>query len=147
MDSSKPLVQKYTVRVPGYAQKTGKRLFIQPGFFNHGIGPIFSSSTRKYDIFFGSPWSEIDQVQIKWPDGFDLDNADAPGDVGDPKKIGLLNIVIAADRPAKVLKYDRKFHFGGGGNVLFDAAVYKPLKDLFDAFNKADTHTITLKQN
>jgi hypothetical protein len=31
-DSSKPLVEKFHVRVPNYAQKTGKRLFLQPQF-------------------------------------------------------------------------------------------------------------------
>ena len=146
MDSSKPVVQKYSVRVPNYAQKTGKRLFLQPGYFTYGASPLFASATRKYDVFFGSPWSEVDSIQIKWPDGYDLDHAESPGDVGDPNKIGLLKVDVAVDKTHKVLKYDRKFHFGGGGGILFDAALYKPIKGMFDAFNKSDTHTITLKQ-
>ena len=40
----------------------------------------------------------------------------------------------------------RNFYFGGGGRVLFPVSVYQPLKNLFDEFHKADTHTITLRQ-
>lgn len=146
MDGSKPLVQKYKIRVPGYAEKTGKRLFLQPGFFKHGSSPVFSSSTRKYDILFSYPWSEDDTVEIKLPAGFELDSADSPGDVGDPRKIGGLVVKISIDKPNHTLKYKRNFHFGGGGHVQFGPEMYQPLKGMFDAFNKADTHTITLKQ-
>jgi len=145
-DSSKPLVKKYTVRVPNYAQKTGKRMFLQPGFFEYGESPVFSSSTRKYDLFFQYPWSEEDRVEITYPKNFDLDNADAPGQVADKRNIGSLNIKIGVTRDNNLLVYDRKFHFGGGGNVLFDAAMYQPLKGMFDSFHTADAHTLTLKQ-
>ncbi|MEQ1643921.1 MAG: DUF3857 domain-containing protein, partial [Pyrinomonadaceae bacterium] len=66
-DSSKPLVFKYKVRVPNYAQKTGKRLFIQPGFFEYGKNAVFSGAGRKYDIVFSYPWSDADSVDITWP--------------------------------------------------------------------------------
>src|SRR5687768_5192264 len=97
-DSSKPLVQRYKIRVPNYAQKTGKRLFIQPGFFEYGAEPLFSSGTRKYDIFFQYPWSEADKIAIQLPPNFTLDNADAPGTVADARKIGSLSITIAVNK-------------------------------------------------
>ncbi|MEJ7849483.1 MAG: DUF3857 domain-containing protein [Pyrinomonadaceae bacterium] len=145
-ESAKPLVHQYKIRVPGYAQKTGKRLFIQPGFFEHGSDSLFSSASRKYDIFFRYPWSESDKIAIELPAGFDLDNADAPAPIADPQKIASLNIKLAIDKTKPTLKYERQFHFGGGGNVLFPAAAYPAVKGLFDAFQKSETHTITLKQ-
>jgi hypothetical protein len=45
-DPSKPLVYQYKIRIPNYAQKTGKRLFLQPGFFEYGAAPMFSTATR-----------------------------------------------------------------------------------------------------
>lgn len=144
--SEKPFVYQYKIRVPNYAQKTGKRLFLQPGFFEYGVNPLFSSATRKYDIFFQFPWSETDDIEIELPKGFDLDNADAPQTVADPSRIGSLDVNMRIDRQAGLLKYNRQFHFGGGGNVLFPASAYQPVKNLFDEFHKADTHTITLKQ-
>ncbi len=146
-DPEKPFIYQFNVRVPGYAQKTGKRLFLQPGFFEYGVAPVFSSATRKYPIFFRFPWSENDDIEIELPKGFALDNADAPLPVADPANIGSLQINIAIDQDHGVLKYKRKFHFGRGGNTLFEANAYGPVKAMFDAFNKSDTHTITLKQN
>lgn len=145
-DGTKPLIQRYKIRVPNYAQKTGKRLFVQPSFFKYGTSPIFSSSTRKYDIFFRYPWSESDTIDIKWPAGFDLDSPDSPATVADAQKIGSLVTRITAVKAENRLNYSRKFHFGGGGAILFGVENYQVLKTMFDQFNKADTHTITLKQ-
>lgn len=145
-NSEKPFVYQYKVRVPNYAQKTGKRLFLQPGFFEYGANPLFSSATRKYDIFFRYPWSESDDIEIELPKGFDLDNADTPSAAGDSGKITSLDINMGFNRQTGILTYNRRFYFGGGGNILFPATAYKPIKDMFDGFHKSDTHTITLKQ-
>src|ERR1044072_2571402 len=63
-DSSKPFVYKYHVRVPEYAQRTGKRLFFQPGYFQKGISALFSAGTRSYPVYFHYPWSEEDKITI-----------------------------------------------------------------------------------
>jgi hypothetical protein len=144
-DSSKPLIYSFKIRVRTYAQNTGNQLFFQPGFFEYGANPVFSSATRTHNIYFPYPWSEQDEIEIEMPKGFRLDNADSPGAVADPSKIGLLNISISVVN-ANMLNYNRKFHFGGGGKILFPVSVYEPMKNLFDMFHKADTHTITLKQ-
>ena len=145
-EPNKPFTYQYKVRVPNYAQRTGKRLFLQPGFFEYGENPTFSTATRKYDVYFNYPWSENDLVEIDLPQGFSLDNADAPDELSDAQKIGSLKIRIGVDKAGNFLKYERKFHFGGGGLILFPVGTYQPLKSMFDAFHKADTHTITLKQ-
>jgi hypothetical protein len=145
-DPTKPLIKRYKVKMSDYAQKTGKRLFLQPGFFEYGVPPVFAAATRKYDIFFQYPWSENDTITIKYPKTYDLDNADAPNKVADPQDIGSLDIRIRVNRTDNELYYDRKFHFGGGGNTLFKVENYAALKGMFDAFQKSDSHTITLKQ-
>ena len=145
-DNTKPLVKQFKVRIPGYAQKTGKRLFLQPGFFDYGTSALFSSGTRKYDVYFRFPWSENDAFAIELPQGFDLDSADAPAPIADGQKISSLDVNMAIDRSTNVLRYERNFYFGEGGRVLFPAASYTALKGLFDAFYKSDTHVITLKQ-
>lgn len=146
-DTTKPLVKKFKVHIPSYAQRTGKRLFLQPGFFEYGSGAVFSSASRKYDIFFRYPWSENDTITIELPKGFALDSADAPAVVADPSKIGSLDIKMSINPTTNVLSYNRKFHFGGGGNIFFSSSAYQPVKNLFDMFQSADSHTLTLKQN
>jgi len=146
-DSYKPLTYTFSIRIPNYAQKTGKRLFLQPGFFEYGTEAVFSSATRVNQIYFPYPWSENDELEIELPRNFALDNADAPGKVEDPQKIGSLQVTISIDKPRNAIKYQRKFHFGGSNNILFPANAYIPVKNMFDAFYKADNHTVTLKQN
>ncbi len=145
-DPEKPFAYSYKVRVPNYAQRTGKRLFVQPGFFEYGEEPVFSSAKRKYDVYFHYPWAERDTVEIRLPKNFALDSADTPAPLADPQKIGGLTIKMGTDKDQTFLSYDRDFHFGAVNALNFPVSAYQPLKNMFDAFHKADTHTITLKQ-
>lgn len=144
-DVVKPFVYAYHVRVPGYAQRTGKRLFLQPAFFQHGIGPLFATSTRKYPVYFHYPWSEDDTVTIELPTGFALDNPDkpAPFGAGDLTKY---NVQILITKDARKMIYKRSFFFGAGGALFYPTQNYAQLKQYFDQVNKNDNHTITLKQ-
>ena len=144
-DSAKPLAYSFHLRVPGYAQRTGKRLFLQPSVFRHGIAPMFTSAQRKQSVYFHYPWSEKDDVEIELPEGFALDNADKPG----PFSAGAIsqykiNLGVSADGHKLMLQ--REFFFGAGGNIMFPGTSYPQLKLLFDQLNKNDEHTISLKQ-
>jgi hypothetical protein len=145
-DPVKPLVHAFHIRVPGYAQRTGKRLFLQPAFFQRGLRPLFSDSARQYPVYFHYPWLEEDEVTIELPAGFSLDNADAPAPFsGGP--VGEYNATIGITKDGRTLHFKRSFFFGGGGNILFPVAVYPQLKNFFDVLNTQDSHTITLKQS
>ncbi len=145
-DPVKPFVYAFHIRVPGYAQRTGKRLFLQPAFFERGRGALFTSADRKNMVYFNYPWSEQDDVEFELPTGFALDNADAPA----PFAAGAIckyDVALAVTKDRRQLVYRRKFFFGGGGNgLLFPATSYPQLKLLFDMLHKSDDHTITLKQ-
>jgi hypothetical protein len=143
-DQIKPFTYTYHVRVPGYAQRTGKRLFLQPAFFEHGIGPLFTAGERRYQIYFHYPWSEQDEVNIDLPAGFTLDNADAPTPVA-AGSVSQYRVNLGVTQDKKTLVYKRSFFFGGGNNIMFPSASYTGLKQLFDAVNERDNHTITLK--
>jgi hypothetical protein len=145
-DQFKPFTYSYHVRVPAYAQRTGKRLFLQPGFFEHGIEPLFSSSSRKFDIYFHYPWSEHDEVWIDLPAGFVLDNADTPAPFG-AAEISHYTVKIGATDDGKTIRYLRDFFFGGGSKIIFPTTSYQGIKQLFDAVHTADNHTLTLKMN
>jgi hypothetical protein len=145
-DQSKHFTYSYHVRVPGYAQRTGKRLFLQPAFFEHGIEPLFSSSSRKFDVYFHYPWSEHDEVWIDLPAGFSLDSADAPAPFG-ASQISQYSVKIGTTADNKTLRYLRDFYFGGSGSIFFPMTSYAGIKNLFDAVHTADNHTLTLKMN
>ncbi len=146
-ENSKPLTYQYKISIKNYGQKTGKRIFVQPGFFEYGSPAVFSSATRNYGVYFPFPWSESDDIEIKLPKDFLLDNVQAPGDVSDPSKIGSLKVQLYIDKTNNILIYKRAFHFGGDGNILFPVDTYTPIKALFDAFQKSDSHTLSLKRS
>jgi hypothetical protein len=145
-DQTKPFVYDFHIVVPGYAQRTGKRLLLQPSFFQQGKGALFSASERKYPIYFHYPWSEQDEVLIELPEGFSLDNAEAPQAItaGDTSSV---KFEIGVTRDQKFIYFKRDFHFGGSkGTILFPVDTYANLKRLFDAYHQADGHTLSLKQ-
>lgn len=145
IDPVKPFTYVYHIRVPGYAQRTGKRIFLQPAFFQRGLDPQFSASERKNSVYFHYPWSEEDEVSIELPTGYALDSADAPapfsgGAVSEYKPS------VAISKDGKILIYRRNFFFGGGGNIVFPVGSYGQLKNYFELVHKQDGHVITLKQ-
>ena len=144
-DHEQPLVISYHVRFPGYAQRTGKRIFLQPAFFQYGRGPLFATASRKYPIYFHYPWSENDLVEINMPKGYALDNADAPAPFGSGE-ISQYKPMLSVASDGSMLVYKRTFFFGGGGNVLFPVESYPQVKQYFDTVHKQDGHTIALKQ-
>jgi hypothetical protein len=64
-DREQPIIESYHVRVPGYAQRIGKRLFFEPGYFQHGKPPLLSASTRVHPVYFPYPWVEDDKVTYR----------------------------------------------------------------------------------
>jgi hypothetical protein len=144
-DPVKPFTYSFDIRIPGYAQRTGKRLFIQPAFFQKGLEPLFKTSERRYPIYFHYPWSEQDNVTIDLPKGYVLDNADAP----QPFAAGTISkytVKIQAAKDGSFLIYDRNFYFGGDESIIFPTSSYGQLKKYFDVLHERDNHTITLKQ-
>ena len=147
-DPTKPFTYSYHVRVPGYAQRTGKRLFIQPAFFERGRTSVFTATDRRYPIYFSYPWSEQDDLEIALPAGFALDSADAPAPITPEmtQNICAQDIKISINKDTRTLHYHRTFFFGGHDSILFPVTGYVGLKQLFDIVQKSDDHTITLKQ-
>ena len=146
-DPDKPFVYSYHIRIPDYAQRTGKRLFLQPAFFQKGLGPRFPVATRKHEVYFHYPWSEEDYVEIALPEGFALDNAESPAPIS-AGAISNYEPSAGITNDGRTLVYTRKFYFGQGGSagLLFPVNTYPALKQYFDSVNKQDEHTIALKQ-
>ncbi len=141
-DPLKPFVYIYKVKAPGYAERTGKRLFLQPAFFQKGVAQIFPGSTRQQDIYFHFPWMEDDYVEISLPDGFALDNPEAPGS-HDFGAAGSYDTSIGITKDQKVLVYKRKLKFSA---MMLPKTNYAAVKRAFDAIHQADNHAVTLKQ-
>jgi hypothetical protein len=121
-------------------------LFFQPNVFEHSSQPLFTASARKYDVYIDYPYSYQDEFTIELPDGFTLENADVPAPIKDQAGISSHNTSIGVSTDGKTLIYKRSFSFGNNGYIRFPASSYPAVKGLFEAFNKADSHQLTLRQ-
>jgi transglutaminase-like putative cysteine protease len=145
-DPDKPFRYTFKVRVPGYASRTGKRIFVQPNVFERGSKPIFESAARRYEVYFQYPYSEQDELTIELPAGYELESPDAPERVADSGGISANDVQIFVSNDKKLISYKRNFAFGNKGVLRFKVDSYQALKGLFEAFYKANTHALTLRQ-
>jgi len=146
-DPDKPFIYTFKVRVPGYATKTGKRIFFQPNVFEKGAKPMFEAADRVNEIYFKYPYAESDDITIELPSGFELESPDAPAAVHDQDGIGTDDFRISLSMDHKMLLYRRDFTWGNGGYLRFEKPAYPALKNLFDAFYTANSHSLILKQS
>jgi hypothetical protein len=144
-DPDKPFVTRCHLKVPGYAQRTGSRLFFQPAVLQKGIPTVFSASTRRFPIFFPYAWKEIDRVRIELPAGYQLESPDAPAPVTLPP-FGGCTVKLTATPDGRAIEMTREFFFGGGPRLQFPVDAYSSLKQFFDGVVKADARTLTLRK-
>jgi hypothetical protein len=143
-DPEKPLRVEYHIKIPGYGQRTGKRIFFQPFFFERGKAPMFTESKRLYDIFFHYAWEELDNVRIALPPGFELENSEKPGPL-DFGKAGSYSVHMTVEDKT-TLSCSRQFTFGNEHRLLYARVSYNQMKDVFDDIQRRDSHTMALKQ-
>ncbi len=143
-DLSLPLGMVYHIVIPGYAQRTGKRLFVRVNYFGSGLGAQFAESTRHNHIYFDYPWSESDFIEFKIPAGFELDNGDVPSGVN-ARPTCAYTVGLSFNKSQNTLTYNRQLRFGDKSLLLFDKQIYPNLKTVFNAIQHSDDHMVTLK--
>lgn len=142
-DLAQDVTLDYRIRVPNYATRTGKRLFVTPEYFQFNHPARFTDSSRTHGICFRFPWADIDDVDIQLPQGYALDHADAPGGLNF-NPIGNYDVRISISKTNHLL-YHRQFVFGAGDAIAFNPTAYGTLKQIFDAVHDRDAHMLTLK--
>jgi hypothetical protein len=131
------------IKIPGYAQRTGKRLLLQPLFFQRGVAPLFTATERRYPVDLHYAWQERDRISILLPSGFALDHAENPGalNFGAPGSYELKMSV----QGGRELVCERGLTFGREGALAYSVQAYPKLKNLFDEVHRRDDVTISLK--
>jgi hypothetical protein len=144
-DPKKQVEIAYRLKIPGYATRTGKRILLEPCFFERGIAAQFKNSKRVNPIYFPYAFMEDDEVAIEIPDGWDLDNPMVPGagqfGLGEYK----VNIVKSTD--GRTIVYRRVFDWGRDMRIVFPAENYEQLKKIHDYVYEQDHHVLSLRQS
>jgi hypothetical protein len=144
-DPAKPLIVEHKLTVPGYATVTGKRILLQPAFFERNLGRRFTETARKWDIYFDYAWSEDDEVIIELPEGWELDKPTAPASTK-LGNVGSYSVHVQTTTDGRQLIYNRQFEFGAENMLLMPATGYEQIKKVFDFVQDQDGYTISLKQ-
>jgi hypothetical protein len=139
-----PVTVSFTMKLPGYVQRTGKRIFVQPAVFQRGYAARFTGSTREHPVYFHFPWSESDEVSIEVPEGYEFDHPDIPPSIKAGDTVTWK--VTARIENKTTLVYHRDFSFGDDGNILLPQSAYPNIRKVFDAMHEGDEHTFALKQ-
>ena len=142
-DPSGPYVNTFKLRVPGYAQRTGTRLFLQPAVFHKGDPAVLSAEPRKTEIYFRFAWTEEDVVRIDLPPGYALEEPESPAPL-DAGAVSYHARLAIANGNQLVLR--RTAVFGKGAAILFPATSYEIVRKVFEAIHRADTHALVLRK-
>jgi len=144
-DPNQPLDIKLRVSIPGYAVRTGKRLLVQPAFFQHNFGPRYTSATRKWDIYFKYAWAEDDEVILELPEGWVLDEPVAPTS-SKMGNVGHYSVELLKTTDGRKLIYRRRLEWGKDLAIILPAESYPQVKKVFEWMQQQDDHTMSLKQ-
>jgi len=143
-DLEKPVVVRHNITVPGYATRTGKRILFQPAFFQFNQTPRFTDNKRKWDLYFDHAWAEEDEVTIDLPDGWELDQPEAPHGIKFGE-VGNYAVQVHKTVDGRKLIYRRSFDWGRQNRLRIPAASYSKVKAAFDFVREQDGYTIALK--
>jgi len=136
-DLAQPFRVLYHVRVPGYAQRVGSRLIVQPAFFRKGLGPALQAPPRKSPVTFSYPWSEQETVFFEVPPHFHLEDAPEIAPIRSPA-IGFQTLTVRLSEDGGTFQALRTAIFGEGGKIWFPLDQYEKLKQVFDRFHEQD---------
>ncbi len=148
-DPAKPMRVTYHLEADHFAQVTGKRILFQPNSFRRSQGSPFSAAKRRYDIFFPYAWKEVDDIAIRLPMGWSLDNPQSPTglDFGKPGSYAIEMSIAKSPSMGSELITHREFTFGKEGALMFGAETYPTMKKIFDQVQVGDRYSISIKQD
>jgi len=137
--SEEPLEAHFTVNVPSYASLAGKRLLAPNYLFHTSQKEAFAEKERKYPVYFHYAFAEIDNVKLRIPSGFRIENAPQQQDASLPYA-RYQNIVKVegdqiATRRALLL-----------GMNFFPMEKYQELKDFFGKVQSGDEQQAVLQE-
>ena len=140
---SAPLAMTAKLLLPEFAAVTGKRILLEPAvFYAHGK-PRYTSTARRYPVYFRHAWTELDTVRIHLPPGWKVETAESVEPLVAEGVSDYAAAVMVSDDQTQVL-YVRRFRMGIEGSIYFPSKSYPGIKQLFDGIQKRDRVALTL---
>lgn len=141
-DPLKPLKISFRLRVPEYADRSGSRLFFQPAVFQKNEPARFLSPTRRTNLMFRYRSLDTDEITIAPPEGFELEEASAPGSFS-LGEMGAYATTIQVTRKTDTITYRRNLTLRSLG---ISVEYYPLVKRAFENIHQRDAHTLTFRR-
>jgi hypothetical protein len=137
-----PVEIRFHLRVPDFAQVTGRRLFFQPAVFQKGVPARFTDERRTHAIDFRFSWMEYDSLLLRIPEGYAFDHPEAPGNfaIGD---LGDYRVRMGIADEGRLLVFRREFWFEG---TRFGREQYGVLRQAFATVHEHDQHPLAVQR-
>jgi hypothetical protein len=119
-----PLSAHFEVTVPDYASLAGKRLIVPAFLFSTLQKGMFTAAGRRYPIVFSYPFSESDEVAIKLPQGYSMEQPPYRRKAG----LSFAGYQIESDVGENMLTTKRALHLD---QMNFPPEQYDELKSFF----------------
>ncbi|HXK08503.1 MAG TPA: DUF3857 and transglutaminase domain-containing protein [Vicinamibacteria bacterium] len=145
LSNAETLSVSYHVKTASYAQRSGRRLFLQCASFHRNLTARYSASVRKYPVAYTSSWSEKDAIVYQLPAGYRWQEPRSPGRINIPE-LGEYVATLDMAPDGRTLIYHRDFDFGRNSHLVMLAETYPNLKRVFDAVQQLDNYSIELRQ-
>jgi hypothetical protein len=144
-NNSNPLAPakiSYHLNIPGYADRTGTRLFFQPAVFEKGTTALFEASERRTAIIF--PYRSLFQEDIHFlpPAGYSPEEATAPSSFTVENLLEYRTSISLNKKTGEII-YRRAICRTG---IAFPREAYPQIKTVFDRIHEEDGHTLALKR-
>jgi transglutaminase-like putative cysteine protease len=135
-----PLAASLKYTVPQLAVRTERRLLVRPASLSHPDQGLLPALRRWNGVYFNYPWSEVERVAIKTPDGFTLEQLPDPVS----EDIGAASYQAAFTRDGGQVLYERRLVVNG---ISFSVEQYQTIKAFFDRVHQADNAGVVFKQS
>jgi hypothetical protein len=126
-----PLVATFTVNIPDFASAAGKRLLAPAFFFPTLQKNMFTSQFRRYPIAFPYPFIEEDELFMKLPQGYEIEEPPYRRKAG----LSYAGYEIASSVEDRELVTRRKLRFT---ELQLPPDKYEELKNFFGIVQKGD---------
>ena len=142
-DESAPLGMSAKVVLPQFATVTEKRILLEPAVLHAHAKPRYSSSTRQHPVYYRFPWTEVDTVRIRVPEGWKVETVDSAEPLtAEGVADYSANVMVSDDR--RQVFYLRRFRMGIDGSILIAPKFYPGVRHLFDEIQRRDRVSIVL---
>jgi len=131
------LEEELEINVEGYAQITGKRLFLVPNLLTQSGRKYNADTARKFEVYLSYDYIDTDTVVIDLPAGYEPENIPKPVEI--KSKFGEYSSKTTVEK--QQLIYVRSVSQNSG---LYPPAAFEELRQYYLSIQKADRAKVVL---